>query len=236
VLEPDAQDLYEQGLEQFGDMLGIDLQGDLIDQFSGTFLSYSSSSSDLPTMDGVPLTTSMTMIMDMDDTEAVGKAVAALIQFIESSFLGEGFLDAEEQTWGQSWSFDMDEGSAVMMAVDSRSMILTTEPGALGEYHALQAEPNPENSVLANAEVKKVLAAFDEVPMAFMSVPGYVETMATMMDMMFESDEFEEDPDLDEITDFMSVAEDILLDHLEGWVGYTLQTTANRMQVVLKTR
>lgn len=228
---PDPESEWENALEQGSQMLGVDLQGDLLDQIEGTSLSFGLED---PSIEIEDLTAyGMTYVFDVYDPAAVTKVIEGVLGFAAMAGLGEDMLDQEDTEWGKTWLINIEDMMEIVLGCDDSSLIFSMDPAGVDAYQALKKNPNPEQSVLANEELQPILAAFDELPMFAAQIPW---TIASSMETLVGSFAMEDDPDLDEITQFAEVVSEIALDHLDGWVGYTFETSSNRMRLLVKSR
>lgn len=228
---PDPESEWEAVLEQGSQMLGVDLQGDFIDQIDGTMIAFGLEDPSIE-FEGL-VAYGMTYILDVHDAAAVGKTLDGVFGFLGMMGLGEDVVEEEEAAWGRSWLVNIEDVMEIVVGCDSSAMIFSMDAAGVDAYQALKKEPNPEHSILAHESLQSILNAFDELPM---SVGNTDWTLRAALDSIESTAELEEDPDFEEIAEFMTIGFDIATDHLSGWTGYTMETSSERLRILLKTR
>ncbi len=228
---PDPESEWEAVLEQGSQMLGVDLQGDFIDQIEGTMIAFGLEDPSIE-FDGL-VAYGMTYVLDVHDATAVGKTLDGVFGFLGMMGLGEDVVEEEEAAWGRSWLVNIEDMMEIVVGCDSSAMIFSMDAAGVDAYQALKKEPNPEHSILAHEGLQSILNAFDELPM---SVGNTDWTLRAGLESIESAAELEEDPDFEEIAEFMTIGFDIATDHLSGWTGYTMETSSDRLRILLKTR
>ncbi|HRV80226.1 MAG TPA: hypothetical protein P5218_02270 [Planctomycetota bacterium] len=233
-IEPEASTQWDTMVDTLAEQMGFHLVVDLIDNFTGQVLTFSTGLEFLGSgEDDEVAMQATTIVMDLNRPKDFEETMGRLIQWLGPAFLGEDAFVHQLADWGPTWSLDPEFGLDMQVGVDSKSMVFSSQPAGLDAYLALKESGERKDSILADKGFLDLTLAFQGQLMQASNTQASFETLGDLVSGSYELGmPLEDNP----MIPLLEVAGELGSEYFHGWAGSSLEVDKGRMRILYKAR